>query len=147
MARKISNEIIFLRGVLCKVLLSLSLRVARGASDARASVRFVWNYSLARFRQRTLEEEDALDPLFPSPFAPKRGKRWPPLYFRSLKGDSLFPYPPLSLSSRIPLLISPYPSRGGVGRTGDTRKFTLHGVSKVSPRSTANLCLPRRPVL
>lgn len=41
MARKISNEIIFLRGVLCKVLLSLSLRVARGASDARASVRLV----------------------------------------------------------------------------------------------------------
>lgn len=109
MARKISNEIIFLRGVLCKVLLSLSLRVARGASDARASVRLVWNYSLARFRQRTLEEEDALDPFSPALLHPNVVKGGHLYIFAPLKVTPFFlirhsPSPPisLSLSRRIP---------------------------------------------
>lgn len=90
----------------------------RDASDARASpceiIPREWN-----------EEEDARGWLGP-PLHPT-GKRWPPIIFAPLKVTPFFSPTPS---------FYPYLYRIPRGWGGDTRKFTLHGVSKVSPPVT-----------
>lgn len=85
------------------------------------------------FRRDEEERRGWLDPPL-RPFYTRAGKRWPPIIFAPLKVT-----PPFFRQLPPPILISIVsPDEWG----GDTRKFTLHGVSKVSPGAVTRAFLP-----